>query len=226
MTDSWYDYFNNCALIAAYVTYLDDPVRQFAGYISEAAGGVAASADDDSAIRWLAAAYNMELANNIVYQTPSSFMTTGMGLVQDLKFPRDVFRDKAGTCVDLAITYAALAQSTGLNTYLMNVPGHCFAVIELPSGRLYAVENTGLGGGETRMTFDQAVKTGNQELAKMLSTGPYYLINVKDVLTNGRVTNPELPSLDTTYLETCGIKRITDKDNNNETHKKKNFFGL
>jgi len=54
----------------------------------------------------------MELGNDIVYTTPSgSFLTEGNSSLQDIKYPRDVFRDRAGTCIDLAITYAALAES-------------------------------------------------------------------------------------------------------------------
>ena len=54
------------------------------------------------------------------------------------------------TCV-LAITYATLAQSVGLDSYLMLIPGHCFAVIKLPGGGLHDPEfgpmlMIGLGG--------------------------------------------------------------------------------
>src|SRR5207302_8123751 len=119
---------------------------------------------DEDAMRWLQAAYEMELGNNIVYQTPSGFMTVDRSQGQEIKYPRDVFRDKSGTCVDLAITFAALAETVGLRSNLILLPGHCFAVIRMPGGGLIAVENTGLGGGDQRMSFEQAVKTGSKEL--------------------------------------------------------------
>lgn len=209
-TDNWADHFNNAPLMAAFVTRMDDPVKQFAGYVSEAAGGVAASTDDASARKWLKAAYDLEVANGIVYQTPSSFMTTDQGAVQELKYPRDVFRDKAGTCVDLAILYAALAESTGLHAYLMVIPGHCFAMIELPSGDYLPVENTGLGGGNTHMTFEEAVETATKEVKAAIDDERFYLVDVKEQLATGRVPNPELVALGPTYLRDCGVKRTAE----------------
>ena len=207
LTDSWFDYFNNASLLAAFVTRMDDAVKQFAGFVSEAAGGAAASAKDDDAIKWLRAAYNLELANNIVYQTPSSFMTVGQGLVQEIKFPRDVFRDKAGTCVDLAITYAAIAEATGLKANLLLLPGHCFAVIELPSGDLLPVENTGLGGGTSRLSFDDAVKIGTKEFNEAVQKGVFYYVDIRQEQTDGRIPNPELPAVPPDFLKSVGISR-------------------
>lgn len=208
LTDSWFDYFNNASLLAAFVTRMDDAVKQFAGFVSEAAGGAAAAIKDDEAIKWLRAAYNLELANNIVYQTPSSFMTVGQGLVQEIKFPRDVFRDKAGTCVDLAIAYAAIAEATGLKANLLLIPGHCFAVIELPSGDLLPVENTGLGGGSNRLSFDDAVKLGTKEFNEAMQKGVFYFIDVRQEQTEGRIPNPELPAVSADYLKSVGISRV------------------
>jgi hypothetical protein len=34
-SDNWLDSFNNAPLLAAFVTRVDDPVKQFAGFISE-----------------------------------------------------------------------------------------------------------------------------------------------------------------------------------------------
>lgn len=209
-TDSWFDYFNNAPLLAAFVTRMDDPVKQFAGYVSHAAGGVAAASDNDSAIKWLNAAYTMELANDIVYSTPSSFLTNDHSSGQDIKYPRDVFRDKSGTCVDLAIAYAALAESVGLRANLMLVRGHAFPVIRLPGGGLLPVESTGLGGGNQRLTFEKAVEVGQKEFQKYLEEGVYYFVNVEDQWSAERVPNPELTQLGTDFLEKSGIKPLSE----------------
>jgi hypothetical protein len=200
-TDSWFDKNNNGPLLAAYVTKIDDPVKQLAGYISEAAGGVAAAGKPEDAVKWLRAAYNMELLNNIVYQTPSS-----EDFGQDIKYPRDVLRAKSGTCVDLAILYAALAESVGLHAYLMLVPGHCFCVISV-GGQIIPVENTGLGGGDKRASFDQVVSYAQKELQQYIQQGLYYLIDVDKMQGEGHVPTPELPQLESNFLEICGIKR-------------------
>jgi hypothetical protein len=188
---------------------MDETVKQFAGYVSEAAGGAAAASSDNDALRWLAAAYELERANNIVYQTPSGFLTPDHSNGQDIKFPRDVFRDKSGTCVDLAIAYAALAEAVGLRANLMVVPGHTFAVIMLPSGKLIPVENTGLAGGvDKSIRFDKAVEYGMEEYQKYRSEGSYYLVNVSDEWTTGRVPNPELQPLSVDFLAQSGIRRM------------------
>jgi hypothetical protein len=205
-TDSWFDYFNNAPLLAAFVTRLDDPVKQFAGYASHLAGGAAAASDDNSAVKWLNAAYTLELANDIVYSTPSGFLTNDHSSGQDIKYPRDVFRDKSGTCVDLAITYAALAETVGLKANLMMVPGHAFPVIRLPGGDLLPVESTGLGGGNQRMTFEQAVDAGKKELQKYLQDGLFFFVNVEDEWNSQRVPNPELAQLGTDFLAKSGIR--------------------
>ena len=207
-SDTWLDYFNNAPLLSAFVTKVDEAVKQFAGYVSEASGGAAAASSKDDALRWLKAAYVMELGNNIVYQTPSGFMTNDHSSGQDIKFPRDVFRDKSGTCVDLAITYAALAESVGLKASLLMVPGHAFPIIHLPGGEYFPVETTGLGGGSQRMSFEQAAETGMKELQKYLSEGVFYLVNVEEQWGTGRVPNPELASVGVDFLEKCGIKRV------------------
>lgn len=209
-TDSWFDYFNNAPLLSAFVTRLDDPVKQFAGYVSHAAGGVPAASDDKSAVLWLERAYEMELLNDIVYSTPSGFLTPDKASGQDIKYPRDVFRDKSGTCVDLAITYAALAEAVGLRANLMVVRGHTFPVIRLPSGRLLPVESTGLGGGNQRMTFEQAVEHGMKEFQEYQNDGVYYFVNVEEEWNTDRVPNPELAQLGIDFLEKSGIRPLED----------------
>lgn len=206
-TDSWFDTNNNAPLLAAYVTKIDDPIKQMAGYVSEAAGGVAAEGKFDDGIKWLRAAYNMELLNNIVYQTPSSNAVDAGVFAQDIKYPRDVLRAKSGTCIDLAILYATLAESVGMHAYLMLVPGHCFSVINV-SGQMIAVENTGLMGGSQRASFDQVVKRGMEEMQEHLKDGRYYLIDIDAQQGAGHIPNPELPALESNFLTTCGILRM------------------
>lgn len=208
-SDSWFDYFNNAPLLAAFVTRVDDVVKQFAGYVSEMAGGAAAGASNKDATRWLAAAYELERSNHIVYQTPSGFLTPDHSSGQDIKFPRDVFRDKSGTCVDLAIAYAAVAEAVGLHANLLVVPGHTFAVIKLPEGGFLPVENTGLAGGDQSIAFDKAVELGNQELQKYLSEGLFYLVDVSEQWSAGHVPNPELQQLSVDFLEQSGIRRAS-----------------
>ena len=206
IVSNWMDMNDNAPLAAAYVTKTDDPVKQFAGYVSDLAGGVAAADSDKDALTWLQAAYNLELVNNIVYQTPSGFLD-GTHFMQDVKFPRDTLRAKSGTCIDLAILYTSLVESVGMDGYLMLVPGHCFSVIKLPGGEMVGVENTGLGGGNQRQGFAWALKFGTQELQKHLRDGRYYLINIDKAQGQFHITPPSLPPVDANFLTECGIQR-------------------
>ena len=153
-------------------------------------------------------AYELEVQNGFSYQTPSGFkLTKDRSSGQDIKYPRDVFRDKSGTCVDLAITYAALAEAVGLKANLMLVEGHAFPVIFLPSGQPFPVEATGIGGVGHSMSFQQAVEYGDKEFRKYLDGGIFYFVKVDEELNSAGVRNPELAQVGNDFLEKCGIKR-------------------
>lgn len=205
-TDSWFDHFNNAELLAAFVNKGDEAVRQFAGIVSDAAGGVASAESSEKALRWLKQAYEQMQKNGIVYQSPNGFMTVEQSTGQDLKYPRDVFREKSGTCIDLAITYAALADAVGLRPHLVLMPGHCFAMVELPGGEILKVENTGVGA-EKRLSFEEALKRGEQAYATAAQDGRLIVVNVRKALEQGRVSPPELPPLPADFLSKLGIRK-------------------
>ena len=203
-TGAWVDNFSNSPLLAAFVTHLDDVVKSFAGLVSQYSGGVAAASKDKDAIAFLKALYDLAVSNGISYQTPSGFLVEYASLGQDVKYPRDVLRDKAGTCLDLAILFAAVSQAVSLKSYLVIVPGHAFPVIELPSGDIMAIESTGLGGpvvGKSA-TFEQAVEMGTEQLGK-LEFGKFFIVDIAEMQRKG-VLSPELPQLPSTILKDWG----------------------
>jgi hypothetical protein len=203
-TGAWVDNFSNSPLLAAFVTHLDDVVKSFAGLVSQYSGGVAAASKDKDAIAFLKALYDLAVSNGISYQTPSGFLVEYASLGQDVKYPRDVLRDKAGTCLDLAVLFAAVSQAVSLKSYLVIVPGHAFPVIELPSGDIMAIESTGLGGpvvGKSA-TFEQAVEMGTEQLGK-LEFGKFFIVDIAEMQRKG-VLSPELPQLPSTILKDWG----------------------
>ncbi|MEA1964394.1 MAG: hypothetical protein U9O41_04605, partial [Candidatus Aerophobetes bacterium] len=143
----------------------------------------------------------------MAYQTPSGFLVE-YAPGQDVKYPRNVLRDKSGTCVDLAILYASVCQAVGLQTILVFVPGHCFPIIVLPGGELLPVECTAISGvavGKPQtqsLSFDKAVKFGYENLQK-LQMGQYYMVEVRKMQQQGLVS-PELPRLEAGILEKWG----------------------
>ena len=207
ITGTWAEYFSNAPLLAAWVTHLDPPVKALAGMVSRLAGGVPTKLDQESAIKFCRALYDLEVANGLAYQTPSGFLVEYMA-GQDIKYPRDVLRDKSGTCVDLAILYASVCEAVGLETMLILIPGHCFPVIVLPGGGLLPVECTAISGAAVGgpqgqvLSFDKAVELASKELQN-LQMGKYYSVNVEEMWQQGLVS-PELPRLEADVLEKWG----------------------
>lgn len=203
-TGAWIDYFSNSPLVAAFVTHLDDVVKSFAGLVSQYSGGVAAAANDQDAITFCKALYDLAAYNGISYQTPSGFLVEYASLGQDVKYPRDVLRDKAGTCLDLAILFAAVCQAVNLKSFIVVIPGHAFPVILLPSGDILPIEATGLGGAAVgkSASFEQAVHSAEETLGK-LQLGKFFIVDVSEMQKNG-VLPPELPQLPSTVIKDWG----------------------
>lgn len=177
-TGAWADNFSNSPLVAAFVTKLDDAVKAFAGMVSQYSGGVAAASNDEDALTFCKALYDLEVINGISYQTSSGFLVEYFSGGQDLKYPRDVLRDKAGTCIDLAILYASVCEAVGLKTLIILIPGHAFPV----------------------------VKAGQKNI-KELKMGRYFVINVEEPQKRG-ISTPELPKLPADILRQWGYKGV------------------
>jgi hypothetical protein len=194
-----YDY--GPAILAAFVTKDDPVIQQMAGWVSGKAGGAAAAAGDEDAIRYLKALYDFMAANKIAYQTPPGARINGK-LSQHVKYGRDVLQNRAGTCIDLAILFGSGCEAVGLKPVLFLIPGHCFPGIMLPrSGKIIAVETTMVGQAD----FGQAVKVGSDEAAKALQKQvPSYQVDIMQLRESG-VYSLELPAVPTGVLKDWGI---------------------
>jgi hypothetical protein len=208
---TWAEAFNNAPLLAAWVSRNDPVVKQFAAMANRMAGGVGATTNDESAVRVLQACYDLLRGNDFTYQHPPSLadkqLSFDVKAVQNVKFPRDVIRDRSGTCIDLAILYASMANALGLDPYLALIPGHCFPFVKLPSGAAFSVEATGIGGGLRygSADFDRAQQIGNKELADARADGRIFEVEVRDNWTKG-VSNPELEDFPADILQRWGLK--------------------
>ncbi len=204
---SFADSYDNTALLAAWVSRDDPIVREFAALGAKRAGGAAANAGLFEAMATLKGLYEILVANDVTYQHPPSLTDTTLSFVntnvQNVKYPRDVLRDRSGTCIDLAILYASLLHATGLPAYLCVVPGHCFPVVGLPDGGLGAVEVTGVGGGgrmgAAAATFGDVLLYGQRELEQALQ-GPHVLVDLRHEWTHG-VSCPELPPIQPDFVD-------------------------
>ena len=186
---SFQDLFSNYPLLAAWVTPKDPPVEYFADMAAKLAGGAGATLSDEEALRFLEAAWRLSVVNGITYQTEPESYWAGRS-AQWVKYPRDVLRDRSGTCLDTALFFASVAMSQGLRAYIVLMPGHAFPLIELPSGQLVPVETTLLN---ERVGFDEAVETGVRVAEKAFS-GPHLIVDVAGLQAEG-ITPPELPPM-------------------------------
>jgi hypothetical protein len=213
-TLNWYENFDNSKVIGAVFCNSNDPViQQIAGTVSGMAGGNT-QASDEGAILYLRTMWKFMEMNKISYQSPPGDLFDGH-YSQHVKYGRDVIRNRAGTCVDLAIFWTATAKAVGLKSHLVCVPGHVFPVIELPqSGQLLALESTMI----MNSTFDEAWQRGFDELAiargevtqdaqgnPIANAGVMIWCDINE-LQNSGVHCLDLPVVESNYLRKLGYK--------------------
>jgi hypothetical protein len=199
----WNDRMNLVGIVvSSFVTHEDTVIQQAAGRIAKWSGGADAADSDEEAIKFMAAAY-LFMGENIAYQTPPSGENETK-FIQHVKYGRDVLKNRAGTCIDLAILYASLCQAVGLEPVLYDIPGHCFPAVRLPrSGRIIAVEATMIG----KHSFQDAVKhAAETNMAKIRSGNlPFDEAVVAKHQKAGAIPM-DLPPVGEDPLEKWGIK--------------------
>ena len=201
-TGAWFDFNSNAPFLAAWVS------RAMANKL---AGGEGAPYSDEAAIAVLSACYDLMLANDFTYQGPKSITDDTSNfdakIVQSIKFPRDVIRDRSGTCIELTGLYAAMAHAVGLKPYIVLIPGHAFPAIQLPSGNIFPIETTGVAGGLRggASPFDQVVQHAMGSMQSAAEDGRFIIIDVEQLWTWG-VSNPELAEVPANILDQWGIR--------------------
>ncbi|MEQ8791257.1 MAG: hypothetical protein RIC55_33655 [Pirellulaceae bacterium] len=197
------------AVLASMVTSEDPVMQQLAGAVSGMAGGVAAAANDEHALKYLEALYAFMSNNGIAYQTPPGFLMQGAN-GQHIKYGRDVLRNRAGTCVDLAVLYASGCEAVGLRPVLVIIPGHCFPACYLPSGQLVAVESTMIGKAD----FGQAVETGMKEMSDARQNVAYF-VDIQECRAEGLYCL-DLPEVPVNFLEQLGYQTVASDNRRQE----------
>jgi hypothetical protein len=204
-------------LLAAWVSRSDDPIARIASMANKRAGGVGAGSSDENCVKVMAAIYDVMRMIHISYQHPAALVDKGLSYdiktVQSLQYPRDTIQKRSGTCIDLAILYAAMLNSVSIDPFLVVIDGHCFPMARLPSGKLIPVEATGVGDGyEKAMDFEQAVKSAVKTWKEVNQSGRYVLVNVQHSWMDG-IANPELETLPPDVLEKWGIVALIESPN-------------
>ena len=197
------------ALLTSMTTPADPVVQQLAGRINGMAAesygqSIAASYSDDECVAFLEAMHHFMQTNHVAYQSPPGMLTQG-NQGQHIKYTRDVLRNRAGTCVDLAVTWASVCEAAGLEPAIVLIPGHAFPAVRLPKSRQWlAIETTMLNS-----TFKDAVAKGNEQLAEALK-GKHYLIDITEVRSLG-VLGLDLPNVSEDYLNNLGYAFVAQR---------------
>ena len=151
---SFQDLQTYAPLLAAWVTYQDTAVTGLAALANERAKGVGAGSSDQACYKVMKELYEVLRAIRVTYQHPAVRLeqdkTFDIMLIQSLQYPRDTIQKRSGTCIDLAILYAAMMQSVGIKPYLVTLDGHCFPIGCTSDGTFIPVEATCVGGGRQR----------------------------------------------------------------------------
>lgn len=201
-------------LLAAWVSRDDDAIARLASMADKKAGGLGATESDRNCLKVMAALYDIMRTIHISYQFPASVQDPSLSYdiksVQEIQFPRDTVEKRSGTCIDLAILYAAMLHSIGIRPYLIVTEDHCFPVAHTPGGNIVAVEATGVGDGYNKsMTFEQAIESGAKTWETLNKSGRFVVVDVEKMWTAG-VDNPELPPLPADILDRWGITKLVD----------------
>jgi hypothetical protein len=186
-------------VLASFTTPSDPVIQELAGRVSGRADGAAAAFNNADAVKFLRSLYEFLADNKVAYQSPPSFVN-GAQFGQHIKYGRDVLRNHAGTCIDLAILWGSTCEAVGLRPVLIVIPGHCFPAVYLPEGQLVAIEATGVG----KCDFQKAVEIGNQELQRARQ-GESIQVDITAMRKAG-IQSLDLPALSATFLTDSGYR--------------------
>lgn len=179
------DAFDNYPMIAAFVTPNEETVKSVANAI---ASGLATNTSDEDALEaFLRCFYALRQLGVKYIQEPLSYWSERTA--QYVQFPAETLNRASGTCLDLAICYAALMEAVGIKSYVALIEGHAIPMIQLPiSGELYAIESTFVDQefalshypGETspEVTAEECLTVAEQELDMAVENGTYIPIDI------------------------------------------------
>ncbi len=180
------DQFDNYPLVATFVTPNQETVKTMANTI---AGGLETNTNDNDVYTAFLRCFDaMRLLGVKYIQEPKSYWSERAA--QYVQFPAETLNRASGTCLDLAICYAALMEAVGIKSYVALIPGHAIPVIELPgNGELFPIESTFVDKdytlthfpGETspEVTATECVNIAISELKTAVEDGNFILIDIE-----------------------------------------------
>jgi hypothetical protein len=203
--DGFADQFNMVpAVVTAMTTPADPVVQQLAGHIHSMAASIVGSSisaqtSDQDCLNFIAAIQYFIRNNAIAYQTPPGYLAQGLS-GQHIKYPRDVLRNRAGTCIDLAILWASLCEAAGLQPGVMVVSGHAFPMVRLPeSGQWLPIEST-----LVHHSLEDVLRVGKEAFEKA-AENDRCLVDISNMRRAG-VVGLDLPNVSEDFLTKLGYE--------------------
>ena len=187
------DDFSNAPMLAAWVSTNDMAVKEMAGNAQDFATRTNAKATTMDKLAWI---YNTMIVNSVQYKLPLVLQENGKDSfdkkhVQNVYLPREVLQLQQGTCIDLAICYAAMANELGMDPMLMLIPGHCFPVIRV-NGEYIGIETTMVQANKDGAhPWQHALNVGMKEFNDNISSPDALLIDLKALWADG-ISGPQL----------------------------------
>lgn len=124
------------------------------GFASEATSGLGAGSGSDE-IKSRAA----ELLFEAMIDYGVDYVNDVNGVGEYVQFPYETLKNKNGDCEDLAILYASLLESIGVESVLLKLPGHVFAGYYTSEGKIVPIETTSY-------SFENAVYSGKHHTSE------------------------------------------------------------
>ncbi len=180
---------------AAWVTPHQNIIREFAAKSTSGIGAGwsgSTTIDQELAARWLfesMKAYGINYVNDVP------------NIGDYVQYPYEVLKRRTGDCEDLAVLYAPLLESIGMESRIILIPGHAFAGYIDKNGYVVPVETTA-------PNFDIALSSGHSEYES--NKGQLSLISPRDGWNEYKevdITNePSIPLPDITKQKgSCGL---------------------
>jgi len=142
--------------------------------------GISACNQADSTYLQLQAIYDQLQKNGMHYvNAPQDFSGA-----QTVYTPAQSLQDGGANCIDGTLVFASAVSATGMQPYIVIVPGHAFVSVATyyNSNVVEVVETTMIGSAAT---FDQAYNEGNAEYTQYLNQGQLAVVDVNKVLSSG-----------------------------------------
>lgn len=190
----WYDQFSNYPLLGVFMTPNEDKTKTAAVTCT---GGLNTASEDEDRIRaWASIFYCLRNYGVRYIQEPTDNWTPHFN--QYVQFPHESISRKAGTCLDLAILFASMAQAVGIDAGVSLLPGHAIPWIMLSNGDYVFVESTFVDRKyayshfsnlvSPQVSFEESYKIAMAQIENAINEGKLIIVNYNTLRSAGVVS--------------------------------------